>query len=275
MKSIPTIFLIDKETRTVVNKQLKMVDWVFQGKGVPTRKWDGIAIKVENGKVFRRYEWKSGTKAGLVPIGFIRVQEPDPKRPLAPLPGWVAVPDTFVTNPKGADEKALQEAWNHYLRELNHQKALIATKTVVSANIYAPAPELHPVLTLPNGTYELCGPKIHGNHENLSSHVLYPHGQHIVKKVPRTYENLKAFLEKYDGEGIVWHYKLDNGIVMMAKIKRRDFGFFTRISKEDIAMAYGQADKSEDIKKGPALAIDTLPKEETKPSDVNTQAVEA
>lgn len=235
MKSIPTIFVWDKATRTVINKPARGIEWIFQGKGVATRKYDGVAILVENGKVYVRLEWRTGDK---VLNGFIKLQDPNPKKPDAAIPGWAPVDTRFLTKPVGPDEKALREAWNAKLQELTAKKLNFANKFVVSANIYAPAPELQPVTMLPDGTYELCGPKIRGNHEGLSSHVLFKHGDDVVKGVPRTFEKLKAFMETYEGEGIVWHDKT-TGVVQMAKIKRRDFGFFTRITKEDLQMAYG------------------------------------
>lgn len=232
IKNIPTIFCWDKETHTISSRPLQFVAWVFQGKGIATRKYDGVAIKVEHGKVFRRYEWREGEQ---VPPGFIRCEDPNPKRPHAPLPGWVPVPDTFLTHPKGTDEKALKEAWEWLLADLK-QTVLNNKKKAKVVNPYAPA-LVDPDPQIPDGTYELCGPRIHRNPERFKTHVLLRHGADVVPSAPRTYEKLKKFLETYEGEGIVWHYKFGN-TVLMAKIKRRDFGFHTRISKEDIAMAY-------------------------------------
>lgn len=232
MKSIPTIFIWDKETRMVTDKPLRMVDWVFVGKGVATRKYDGVAIKVEHDKVYRRLEWKPGDP---VPVGFVRSQPPDPKRPLAAIPGWVPVNDHFLTKPIGPDERALKEAWNAYLANAK-QRDVVKAVTGLALNPYAPEPK--PVTYyVPDGTYELCGPNIRRNSENFKSHVLLRHGADIVKGVPRTFEKLKTFLETYEGEGIVWHYQT-GAILQTAKIKRRDFGFNTRVSKADVAMAY-------------------------------------
>lgn len=232
MKSIPTIFLRDKATRQVKNEKLQMVRWVFEGKGTPTRKYDGVGIKVDGGKVWRRFEWAEGES---IPSGFVRCQDPDPKRPHAAIPGWVPVPDTFKTAPKGKDERYLKEAWDAGVAALN--AAQLKPKETKVVNQYAPAPVAHTIDSLPNGTYELCGPDIHGNHDRFKGHVLLLHGSTVEKKVPRDFEGLKAFLETYEGEGIVWHYK-NGDTVQMAKIKRRDFGFMVRLSKEDKEMAY-------------------------------------
>jgi len=74
--------------------------------------------------------------------------------------------------------------------------------------------------SLPDGTYELCGPKVQGNPEGFETHTLISHGKEIVD-APRSFEALKAFLEIHDMEGIVWHHPDGR----MVKIKKKDFGF--------------------------------------------------
>lgn len=71
----------------------------------------------------------------------------------------------------------------------------------------------------PDGTYELCGPKVQGNPEGLESHVLIPHGS-VVVLAPRTYSELRDWLAKANIEGIVWHHSDGR----MVKIKAKDFG---------------------------------------------------
>lgn len=72
----------------------------------------------------------------------------------------------------------------------------------------------------PDGTYELCGPKVQGNPEGFGSHVLIPHGREVLEGVPRTFEGMKKYLEDHAIEGIVfWH---DDG--RMAKVKAKDYG---------------------------------------------------
>lgn len=222
MKSITTLFMRNRETRQLTDKVVKSVDWVVAGKGVPTRKWDGIAIRVENGSVWRRLEWKPGSD---LPNGFIRCADPNPKFADAVIPGWVPIQADFVDNPKTTDEKYLSQAWKLAIADLK-QIMVLKRATKLAMNHYAPEEkQIEPMM--PNGTYELCGPDIRGNHEKLSHPSLYPHGTDVVKHVPRTFAGLQKFLETYQGEGIVWHYRL-GPVTMMAKIKRSDFGFFGR-----------------------------------------------
>ena len=77
--------------------------------------------------------------------------------------------------------------------------------------------------SLPDGTYELCGPKVQGNPEGLASHELIPHGAELLSGVPTGFEALRAWLTANHVEGIVW-WSLGAGAEPIAKIKRRDFG---------------------------------------------------
>lgn len=105
-------------------------------------------------------------------------------------PGWIPVADT-------PDNKWHIEAWNHGGS------------------------------TLSDGTYELMGPKVQGNPENLKDHVLWRHGADRILNLPSaiTHASLAEYLRQMGAlgtpiEGIVWHH-LDG---RMAKIKSRDFG---------------------------------------------------
>lgn len=73
---------------------------------------------------------------------------------------------------------------------------------------------------LPDGTYELIGPKVQGNPEAWIGHQLIRHGSIHEDDVPRTFEGLRDWLAGQDIEGIVFHHPDGR----MAKIKLRDFG---------------------------------------------------
>lgn len=75
--------------------------------------------------------------------------------------------------------------------------------------------------TLADGTYELVGPKVQGNHENFLEHVLISHattGTH--PDAPRKFYGLREWFEGMDIEGIVFHHPDGR----MCKVKKRDFG---------------------------------------------------
>lgn len=69
-------------------------------------------------------------------------------------------------------------------------------------------------------TYELCGPKVQGNPEQLEGHRLIPHGKEELADAPRSFEALRDYLKEAGMEGIVWHHPDGRRV----KIKARDFG---------------------------------------------------
>ncbi len=70
------------------------------------------------------------------------------------------------------------------------------------------------------GTYELIGPKINGNPENASKHILISHAEaEVLADAPRHFNGLAVWLATRPIEGVVWHHPDGR----MAKIKRRDF----------------------------------------------------
>jgi len=75
---------------------------------------------------------------------------------------------------------------------------------------------------LPDGTYELLGPKIQSNVEKFDRHVLVKHGlDGFSDDPPRTFAGLKEWFASHNYvEGIVWHH--EDG--RMVKIKCKDFG---------------------------------------------------
>lgn len=74
---------------------------------------------------------------------------------------------------------------------------------------------------LPDGTYELVGPKIQGNPEKYDAHTLIAHASAIEYfDVPRTFCGLRDWLVDKDIEGLVFHHPDGH----MGKIKKRDFG---------------------------------------------------
>lgn len=91
---------------------------------------------------------------------------------------------------------------------------------------------------LPDGTYELCGPKVQSDAERKfrlyeqpdpMMHILIPHGYFVYASYqegclsdacPRTFARLRRWFVGKNIEGIVWHHPDGR----MVKIKKRDFG---------------------------------------------------
>jgi hypothetical protein len=71
---------------------------------------------------------------------------------------------------------------------------------------------------LPDGTYELVGPKVQSNRYGLDRHELWRHGS-VVVEVTRTREALLEWLTRHEEEGLVFHHPDGR----LAKLRRKDF----------------------------------------------------
>src|SRR5690625_138476 len=76
MKKISTLFKKNHENLgRVINEINPENKWVFDGDGIPTRKFDGTSCSIIDGDIYRRYDSKKGRKP---PKGAIPCQEEDP-----------------------------------------------------------------------------------------------------------------------------------------------------------------------------------------------------
>ncbi len=174
------------DDRRVRDEVVPEADWVARGEGVATRKWDGMAVLVRDGKSFKRYD----AKAGRTPPPGFEPAQPDPDPKSGHWPGWM---------PVTASDRPINEslAW-------------------ASANLHSGGP-------VPDGHYEAVGPLIgtrHGpNPEGLAEQRLVAHGADPLPDAPRDHAGLMAYLRHAGIEGIVWHHPDGR----MAKIKAADF----------------------------------------------------
>ncbi len=101
MKKIPSLFARDGAVLT--RDYNPAAQWVVDGIGTPTRKWDGTAVRWFDGQFWARYDAKRGKPT---PIGFVRCQDPD--LITGHMPGWVP-----ATRPedKWIREAALGSEW--------------------------------------------------------------------------------------------------------------------------------------------------------------------
>lgn len=171
----------DKEVRDEV---VPGAEWVLAGEGVATKKWDDTCCMIKDTSFYKRYDAKNGKTP---PIGFIPAQEPDPVT--GHWPGWLLV------NPDKKEDKWHVQGYNNWYDQ-------------------------YPGDVLPDGTYELCGPRVNGNPEKLATHILIPHGKAIIENLPRDFYHISSYLSVADIEGIVWHHPDGR----MVKIKAKDFG---------------------------------------------------
>lgn len=76
MKKISTLFKKDPDNLGRVINEINIENqWVFDGEAIATRKFDGTAIAIINGELYKRYDVKKGKQA---PVDAIPCQEADP-----------------------------------------------------------------------------------------------------------------------------------------------------------------------------------------------------
>lgn len=191
MRKIPTLFVRDPEDRRYVTSEVTPgCEWVIAGEGVPTRKYDGTCVMLdENGRWWARREVKRGKTP---PPNYMPVERDETTQKIV---GW---------EPVGQSPFAKFHA--EALEPLTKFGALIGQ-------------------SVKPGTYELVGPKINGNPEGASSHRLESHAnaELLGGWDEVTFETLREHLTSWiaaEGiEGIVWHHPDGR----MAKLKVRDF----------------------------------------------------
>lgn len=180
MKKIPTLFKRDfTNNGAIMDEYSDNTEWVRNGEGVATRKYDGTSALIRNGKYFKRYELRAGREA---PYGF---ELADKDETTGKSMGWVEVGN-------GNEDKWHREATDGKTDGID----------------------------LPDGTYELIGPKVQGNPENYVEHYLQKHSEaEQYVDVPTEFEALKQWLEDRDIEGLVWYHPDGR----MVKIKKKDY----------------------------------------------------
>jgi len=196
MKKIPTLFVRDAANPALVTRTVTPgCQWVLDGLGYPTRKWDGTAVYIENRIVWVRYT----CKADRAPPHDFRPTGP-PAPDTGKQPGWIKA------NMLHPAQLALKEAFGVWVRED------VELRRRGGVGLLDP------------WTYELIGPLVNANPEKRSDHILVPHGRTLEPQAPRAYDGFYSFFREYAIEGIVWWRSLEDQSCDKVKIKGRDFG---------------------------------------------------
>jgi len=180
MKKISTLFKKNPENLALVINEINPENqWVLDGEGIPTRKYDGTAAAIINGLIYRRYDVKKGRE---IPNGAIPCQEPDPIT--GHHPHWL-----LCNSGDPADK--------YFFEAIQNLRDLVAEE----------------------GTYELIGEKIQGNPEKITGHQLVRHGATVLDLPGLEFETLKDYLSdpSNDIEGIVFHHKSDDRMCKLRK----------------------------------------------------------
>ena len=193
MQKIKTILVRDwdGDPSRVTREPAPSCDQVFANEAVPTRKYDGTAVMVRDGKLYKRYDRKKVKKGKHKgqwkpePLGWIPL---DKDEKTGHWFGWVPV------DPANPTDKWHVQAWNQLASPLE------------------------------NGTYELVGENVQGNPENIDGITFVRHGADVLdfqfSPGGNPYDEIRAFLEAIDIEGIVWWKDREP----VGKIKKVDFG---------------------------------------------------
>ena len=60
MKKIPTMFVRTPDRRHITDQVTPGCEWVANGEGVATRKWDGTCCMIRDGKLYKRRDVRAG-----------------------------------------------------------------------------------------------------------------------------------------------------------------------------------------------------------------------
>lgn len=188
MKKIPTLFDRVFDNHSVVACKPIVtpgLEWVLNGEGMATVKYDGACCAIFNGIFYKRYDAKKGKQP---PAGAIPCQpEPDP----------------------------ITGHWPHWL-EVERDNP--ADKWFISAYDFSIDGLIDTAI---DATYEAIGQHFQGNPYKMSIDFLVKHGEDFIDNCPRSYDGIREYLSSHEIEGIVFW---KDG-VPRCKIKRSDFGF--------------------------------------------------
>lgn len=185
MKKIPTLFVRDFNSRPahVTPEVTPGCEWVLNGEGTSTRKWDGTCMMLaQSGDWWARREVKQGKM---------------------PPPRFVAVQHDGETGKTTGWEPVAQTGWAKL-----HAEAVANSGDVKPGTYELLGPKV-------NGNPDDFATHI------LLPHGWAPFSVRLdVETAPRNFDGLRNWLnERPQYEGIVWHHPDGR----MAKLKRRDF----------------------------------------------------
>ena len=195
MKKLSTLYKKDQnDLGRVVDEVNPENEWVFKS-GIPTRKFDGTACAIIDGKLYKRFDLKLWRKKKGEMIVFTE-EELKSKTPEGAIPC------------QDPDEKSGHwPHWVHCKRNDNSCKYHFLAFDLLENK--------------EDGTYELCGEKVQGNPEKIDGQKLIKHGCEVLKITDFSFQSLNTFLQIVDIEGIVFHDTKSN---KMCKIRKSDFG---------------------------------------------------
>lgn len=202
MKKMSTVFVNDyiDNVSNLTQEVRTENQWVLDGEGIATVKFDGTSCLIQDGQLFKRWDRKLSKKFLIMAAkakknGLPFVAEEFMFKDLKP--GSIACNETF--NP-------VTFHWPHWIPAEGKDSVYHIEGFDNLDNVE-------------DGTYELVGPKLQGNPYGLSRHELWKHGSVVVEIVDLSFEGIKAVVTSMNEEGIVFHHRDGR----KAKIRRSDY----------------------------------------------------
>ncbi len=253
MKKITTLFKKNLTNLNLVTSEIAPENQqVFEGDAIATRKFDGTAVAIINGKLYKRYDAKLkllgnfeindfvSKKSGkpfkngalMDQIGYFTNNGYHPEKTIA---AYLINSETIVSL---SSLQVKNKFSNEYIKQPpvgaipcqepdmmtgHHPHWVLCSKELNENRYFFEAFDLLKQSgEIIDGTYELIGEKIQGNPEKISGHRLIKHGSEILNLEEISYEYLKDYLSnpENDIEGIVFHHKTDG---RMCKLRKKDF----------------------------------------------------
>lgn len=170
MEKIPTLFVrqFDEKGKAIfpiTSEITNGCEWVLDGEGIATRKWDGTCCLIQDGEIYKRFDYKVGR---TLPDGAIPCQEKADEN-TGHFPHWVK-----------CDANNPADKW--HIKAFEKQLDL-PTGTYELCGVH-----------FQKNVDGLCD----------DGDVLIPHGKESLE-VERTFEGIRSYLEQNEIEGIVFH----------------------------------------------------------------------
>lgn len=187
MRKVPTIY--KRVDGYVIDELVPGVDWVFGNESIPRYKWDGTAMYFDGNSWFAR---RAVTSASFRPINFIPVETDSNTNKTF---GWIPIQES---------------PFNKFFLEAVEQEPF-------ESDLYGRKISYEP------GSYELIGPKINGNPENMQGHRLVSHKRSPIldnlNQINYSFTAFKRILPHLPCEGVIWYGPEGK----LAKLKGKDF----------------------------------------------------
>jgi hypothetical protein len=168
MKKVPSLFQRNYDGDRLIRDEVTPgCEWVLDGEGIATVKWDGTACMVKAGVLYKRYDAKKGKTP---PEGFLPC-ETAPDAHTGHWPGWLPVGD-------GAEDRWHRDVWMR-VREITEDGTYELTGPKVQGN----------------------------SHHWDKHYLLRHGSATFVTEPPRPFDELRAWFEGHAVEGIVFHHQ--------------------------------------------------------------------